>query len=130
MSGPEARIQKAIMQALAYDRDVLVLRINAGLQVLPGEHVIGGRARRRRVIRGAPAGTSDLLLCVRCNDPHGGESFGVFCALEVKAPRGRLTAKQAEFQTRVRELGGFACVVRSVEDAIAAVARCKEGKSE
>lgn len=118
MSGPEARLQRAIIDRLSYDRDVLVLRINAGMQVL-------NDGKRRRVIKGAPAGTSDLLLCVR--DQWGG---GIFCALEVKAPRGKLTAKQAAFQDRVRELGGFACVVRSVADAVAAVRRCKEGETE
>ena len=118
MSGPEAKLQRAIIDRLSYDRDVMVLRVNAGAMVL-------GEGKGRRMFRGAPAGTSDLLLCVR--DQWGA---GFFCALEVKAKRGRLTDKQAAFQDRVRELGGFACVVRSVDDAVAAVKRCKEGETE
>jgi hypothetical protein len=55
---------------------------------------------------------------------------GRFVALEVKTPRGRVTPEQQRFITLVRARGGFAAVVRSVDDAIAAVARCRTGASE
>ncbi len=123
----ETDLVRAIMQALALDSDVLVLRINSGTRVIEGKH-------KRRVFRGAPAGTSDLLLCVRSTVGWGEDRDGAvrhedgrFAALEVKTAKGRTTPKQEAFLADVRRRGGFACVVRSVDEARAAVARCKSG---
>jgi hypothetical protein len=41
----------------------------------------------------------------------------VFCALEIKAQRGRPTGEQEQFLAVVQELGGLAGVVRSVPEA-------------
>lgn len=72
---------------------------------------------------GGPGG-SDLIGMVR----------GRFFALELKAPGARTkperAAAQAQFRALVQSAGGFACVVRSVEEAGAAVARALEGASE
>jgi hypothetical protein len=121
--GPEALLQAAIIDRLSYDRGVLCLRINAGLMLL-------GEGKAKRAFRGAPTGTSDLLLCVKAQHDTLQVNQGRFCALEVKAPRGKATEKQAAFLARVRELGGFGAVVRSVDEALAAVGRCREGMSE
>ena len=114
-TGRETELVTAIMDALQWDREVIALRINSGMQIIRGTE----RARRR-VFRGAPAGTSDLLCCVR----------GRFCALEVKTPTGRVTAHQNQFLDRVRASGGFAAVVRSVAAARIAIEHCKEGASQ
>jgi hypothetical protein len=72
---------------------------------------------------GGPGG-SDLIACVR----------GRFVALEVKPPGARTKPARAvlqeQFRRLVRSAGGFACVVRSVDEALAAVARAREGASE
>lgn len=72
---------------------------------------------------GGPGG-SDLLGCVG----------GRWVALELKAPGARTKPARAvlqeQFRALVRANGGFACVVRSVDEALAAVARAKEGASE
>lgn len=52
-------------------------------------------------------GVSDLLGV--CKD-------GRFLAVECKSSTGKLSSYQEEFQRRVAELGGVACVVRSVDE--------------
>jgi len=41
----------------------------------------------------------------------------VFCSLEVKAERGRISAEQQQWLSAVEGAGGIAGIVRSVEDA-------------
>lgn len=57
----------------------------------------------------AEAGTPDLIACVD----------GRFIALEVKAPKGRVSAIQRHRMEQIQAAGGIAVVVRSVEDALA-----------
>jgi type IV secretory pathway TrbF-like protein len=47
-----------------------------------------------------------------------GKTIGVFTAIEVKTPKGKPTEEQINFIQRVRDLGGFAGVAQSVEDAL------------
>lgn len=54
---------------------------------------------------------------------------GRFLALEVKTPKGRISKEQELFLSLVRKQGGFACVVRSVDDALAAIERAKKGET-
>lgn len=56
--------------------------------------------------RFSQSGASDILCCIN----------GKFVALEVKTPIGKVTALQELFIQQVREAGGVAGVVRSVED--------------
>lgn len=69
---------------------------------------------------GLGVGSADLVGMLR--------SGRVFC-LEVKAG-GRTTREQAAWLASVRRWGGFAAVVRSVEDAMAALERAEQGESE
>lgn len=48
-------------------------------------------------------------------------TLGRFTALEVKTPRGRVSDEQKKFIALVNAHGGYACVVRSVDDAVRAV---------
>jgi hypothetical protein len=57
--------------------------------------------------------------------PHGR-----LLALEVKRPGEYPTEDQRRWLAFVRSMGGFACVVRSVGEAIAAVQRARDGASE
>ena len=52
------------------------------------------------------AGIPDIVICYK----------GQFIALEVKAPDGKPTALQIETIKKIREAGGVAEVVRSVEE--------------
>lgn len=133
MSQAETQLCKAIRDAIAWDHDVLCVRVNSGS--IP-KH--GGR------IKLADAGTSDLLLCVRRVTARllGGTfgdgvltcDEGRFCALEIKVHGSRTKPArekaQGEFLDRVRELGGFGARVTSVDEARAAIARCKKGCME
>ena len=62
----------------------------------------------RRLTTGLPAGFSDLF---------GLTNEGRFFALEVKAPKGRVTDQQANFLRHITDHGGIAGVARSVDDA-------------
>ena len=106
----ERDIQSAILLALSRGPTRL-LRINAGvawqgtvIERTPQRLVLA----RPYAIRLAAPGVSDLI---------GWTEGGRFVAVEVKGPRGRVTAEQAAFLDLVRRSGGLAGVARSVEDA-------------
>ncbi len=63
--------------------------------------------------RGVRAGVADFLIIAQ----HTRYNNSVVLFLEVKGPKGRLSEAQIAFQDRVRELGCFYKVVRSVEEA-------------
>ena len=88
-----------------------LLRINAGVawqgSVLQHNRDLLVLARPYAIRLAAP-GVSDLI---------GWTEGGRFVAIEVKAPRGRLTDEQAAFIELVRRSGGLAGVARSVDDA-------------
>jgi hypothetical protein len=75
----------------------------------------------RPVQFGLCKGSRDLigLRSVTIGPEHVGQRFAVFAAVEVKAPRGRLTAEQEAFLAMVQEMGGLAGVARSVDEAVA-----------
>lgn len=52
---------------------------------------------------------------------------GRFLALEVKAANGRLRVEQIQFLDLVRRMGGFAAVVRTADEARAAIDRAVAG---
>ncbi len=104
----ESEIQRQCRLA-ANAPDVVVWRNNVGQAVFEsGQRVqygVGG------------AGGADLLGIVG----------GRFAAFEIKQPGEKPTAKQLMFLELVRNKGGFACVVRSTEEMVAAIQRCREG---
>jgi hypothetical protein len=104
----EGRLLRTILEALHQEPDVLVWRNTTGVTEHDG----------RRVTYGLAFGSSDLIGLL---GPHGR-----FVALEVKTPAGRVTAHQARFLARVRQHGGIAAVVRSVDDAWATIARARK----
>jgi hypothetical protein len=56
--------------------------------------------------------------------------LGRFFALEVKRPGEKPTEEQVRWLSTVRDGGGFAAVVHSEEEAVAALERAKEGRCE
>ncbi len=64
---------------------------------------------------GLVTGAADLIGLVK---PHGR-----FLALEVKSRTGRLTREQTQFLALVNRMGGVGRMVRSVSEAMGAVAR-------
>lgn len=105
----ESAIQRECRLA-ANAPDVVVWRNNVGL----AEHADGSKVAYGV---GGPGG-SDLLGIVA----------GRFAAFEIKRPGEKPTAKQEQFMALCRLKGGFATVVRSPEEMVAAIQRCREGK--
>jgi hypothetical protein len=106
----ETPIVQAIRLALGRMPDCVLWRNNTGVATFQDRPVRYGLAN----------GSSDLIGIVA----------GRFVALEVKTLTGRASDEQNLFLNLVRQKGGFACVVRSVDDALSAIDRCRKGLSE
>lgn len=110
----ESTIQAEIRQAVNLDGRAVVVRNNTGV----------GRALRSeaKIRYGLGNGGADLVGMLR--------GSGRVVALEVKTPIGRLSADQVAWLAAVRARGGFAAVVRSVAEALAAVDRAVAGEAQ
>ncbi len=106
----EGQIQDAIRLALTDEPGLVMWRNNTGV----AEH------RGARVRYGLAVGSADLVGCLD----------GRFVALEVKTAVGRASTEQRQWLDLVRRNGGFGAIVRSVEEAHAAIARARTGASE
>lgn len=100
----EAELLAAIRDALVASGRVMIWRNNSGML-----RAVGGRTVRF----GLGLGSADLIGLVR--------GTGRFFALEIKAPRGIASAEQRAWIGAVEAAGGFARVVRSVGEAMAAL---------
>jgi hypothetical protein len=109
----EREIQHAIRLALGQDSRVILWRNNVG--VLEDK-------RGQKVRYGLCVGSSDLIGILR--------ESGRFVALEIKTAKGRVDEDQELFLGLVRRCGGFAAVVRSVDEALAAIGRAAEGANQ
>jgi hypothetical protein len=90
--------------------DTRLFRNNVGvLEDANGNHVRYGLC----------VGSSDLIgwRSVVIMPKDVGNELAVFCAIEAKSARGKLTGPQAQFLATVKDAGGFAGVARSIEDA-------------
>jgi hypothetical protein len=102
----ETAIVGAIKEALALEPGLLISRNNTGSLY----------DRHGRPVRfGLGRGSADLVGCLD----------GRYIALEVKTPKGKTSGWQDAWLQSVRDAGGFACVVRSVFEARAAVEACR-----
>lgn len=115
----ETEILQSIRVALAKLDGCTVFRNNSGK--LPDAH-------GRWVTYGLGIGSADLVGIVRtlCRDCASGRFF----ALEVKRPGAKESPDQARWIKTVRQLGGFATIVHSVDEALSAVGRCRLGECE
>lgn len=108
---PEADAQRAIVQALrfALPRGAIIHHCNNEVTE-PGPH--GAKRQAILVGMGVYPGFADLMVI----------SDGRVLFLEVKSPTGRLRPAQESFRDAVRAQGFGWALVRSVEDALSALA--------
>lgn len=104
----------AILKALAL-KGIWAWRANSGTQV-----IAASKRARRRAIKGAPAGTPDILLVLR-RVPGCDDDVGALCGLEVKSETGTQRLSQKAWQAKAERHGVRYAVVRSVREALAAV---------
>jgi hypothetical protein len=113
----EAEIQQQIRLRLGRSQGLTLWRNSTGVS----QHT--DRSGRKRFERhGLVRGASDLIGIL--------SPSGRWFALEIKSATGRPTEEQLMFLALIRNHGGFGAVVRSVEEAEAALARAKGGLSE
>lgn len=105
-------IVNEIRKRLGREQD-FTLWENSKVQIVKGEP---------RAMPGLTTGASDLLGILA---PHGR-----LVALEVKTGKAVATEEQRMFMDLVRSRGGFACIVHTPEEAVAALFRARDGKSE
>lgn len=109
MRESESEIQKNVRLAFSKQRRGVLLRYNVGTFL-----TMNGRP-----VRIGEPGVSDLIgLTTRVIQPEDvGKTVAVFTALETKKKKGgRVSERQDAFINRIKELGGYAGIVRSVED--------------
>ena len=89
-----------------------------------------------RPMRCGPTGMTDLIYVVRMRvfvlpqtplQRSTRFDLGRLMGIEVKTGSGKLSAEQKMWHALVRRFGGFACEVRSVDDARAALSRARLG---
>lgn len=105
-AAPEARLQHAVMQYLA-----LALPPDAIAHHSPGEGMRGLRAQRDLKRSGFKSGWPDVEIVYR----------GRVYFIELKAPKGTLSAAQRAMLARLNYCGAPAMVARSVEEAAEAL---------
>ncbi len=136
---PKARLRQkesplvtAILKALKL-KGVFAWRVNAGLTVFKAQ---AGHARR--VVKGAEAGTPDILLVlptdsywIKGTDTTWSSSpmrLGVLHGIEVKTETGRLSASQLAWHANAERHGVRVGVARSIGEALELVKKWS-GKS-
>lgn len=99
---------------LGQDPQVTIWRNQVGVAEYPGGI---------RVPYGLTKGAADLIgiRSLVITGEHIGRTIGVFTAVEVKTPTGRLTTLQERFLALVTKRGGIAVCSRSVHDAVQAL---------
>lgn len=102
----EVQLLHAILLTLGARNDCRIWRVNV---IVAQDRATG------RVVRSSQPGAADISGILK---PSGRR-----LELEVKSENGRVRPEQAAFLKMVREHGGVAEVVRSVEEAVAAVER-------
>lgn len=111
-------VQAQIRLALGMDPDLVLWRNHTG-----GSEEYDHKTDTVRHQRfGLAPGSADLVGILAPS--------GRFVAFEVKAFAGRARPEQVQWMALVRSRGGFACVVRSPEEARAALDRARRGESE
>ena len=133
----EAEIQAAIRKALGTIPGLALWRNNVGLtghdpkcqscgyvlEECPRCHTRFDEDNGPRIRYGLAKGSADLVGLDY-------SSKGRFIGLEVKTPAGKASPEQLMWLDLVRRRGGFATIVRSPEEALAAVERARQGLSE
>lgn len=116
----ESEIQHNIRIAVGMHPDVRLFRNNVGV----------AKVRNAYVRYGLANGSADLIGWVKLEPPIVPFRIARFMSLEIKTETGKLSPEQVLWMKLVRNWGGFAAVVRSVDDALAAVERARAGEIE
>jgi hypothetical protein len=110
----------------AHSALVRELRLNLGnapdVVLWPNNNGVATFGNGAKVKYGLVKGCADLVGILA---PHGR-----WLALECKTGDAITTPEQALFLNLVRSKGGFACVVRSLEEGFAAIERARQGADE
>ena len=106
----ETPILQAVRKALASTGLVMLFRNSVGYDDV------------RRIRYGFGKGSPDLCGILKPS--------GRFVGFEVKTPIGRLTADQKLWHAAARAVGGFVAVVRSADEAMAALSRAQGGADQ
>lgn len=101
MTARETTLLHAIRAAVAESGRAMIWRCNNGVDTARG------------VRYGLGVGAADLIGLLRPS--------GRFLALEVKTPEGKQSIQQRLWGEAVRTAGGFYAVVRSIDEALAAI---------
>lgn len=125
----EHKIQSEIRNALA--GECMLFRANVGRAWTGDVHRLPDGSilikNPRPFDTGLPPGFGDLFglapRIITADDV--GSTVGVYIAADVKSATGRATDKQAAYLRAVNHHGGFADIWRTVNDALATVARAK-----
>lgn len=128
MGNPESVLQAEIRLALGRDPSLVLWRNSTGTAA----H-LNPRTNRTTTVRyGLAVGSADLVGILSIDVAIGGAPtrVGRFVALEIKTETGRVRPEQTQWLALVRSRGGFAAVVRSVDEARAAIERARTGASE
>lgn len=120
-----SRLVAEIRLGLGREAD-LVLWLNRPEHVERYDSVRGGALHSES---GLPRGTADLVGILTVTVGLGARlvHFGRWVELEVKTGKGQLRPDQILHQDLVRRRGGFSSVVRSVDEAVAAIRRARAG---
>lgn len=116
----EAIIQNQIRIVLSTQPDVRMFRNNVGV----------AKVREAYVRYGLAKGSADLIGWITLAPPVVPFRVARFMSLEIKTDTGRLSTEQKLWLQAVRDCGGFSAVVRSPEEALAAVERARRGETE
>lgn len=118
----EAQILHDVMLALGGRPDVYIARRNVGF----------ARSPSGRVVKFGVVGEADLQGVLRVFADRGplvdrGPLLGLAFALECKTWRGRLSLAQDRWRLAWTKRGGLYAVVRSADEAVAAIEAWKRG---
>jgi hypothetical protein len=95
----EMDLVNSIIAYLQY-QGAVAIRINAGMRII--ENPDG----TNRVMRGAPAGTPDIIACVK----------GRFIGIECKDGKNKMTKYQEAFKGMIIDAGGIHILAYKLED--------------
>lgn len=113
---PEAVVLREILAAIGALPGVLVMRNQVGAVERFDERTNSTRVERY----GLGVGSADLVAILAPS--------GRWVCLEVKSATGRVEPEQAKWHERARSFGAFVAVVRSAEEACAAIERARRGE--
>jgi hypothetical protein len=100
----ESETQKAILEWLAW-KHIFHYRNNSGAFAFPET-----ATSKRRFFKAGVAGAPDIVCVIA----------GQYVGLEIKAPKGRQSENQKEFQRQLEAAGGRYILAYSVDDVISA----------